>query len=117
MSDDNPIIDETERLLEAEYMRVVRIEPLLRRFSRALRDIGAPVQGDWASSEDGETFDFAALTERQFDRLVCLVEDLAANRPITVTIARGGPTLFDPGAPVGPSTTPSQSSVHIVVSS
>lgn len=117
MSDHDPVFDETERLLEAEYLRVMRIEPRLRRFVRALTELGAPVPADWATTADGESFDFTALTSKQFDRLVCLVEDLAANRPITVTIQRGGPTLFDPGAPTGPSVSPTTSSIHIVVPS
>lgn len=117
MPDNAPLLHETQAILDAEHRRVVRIEPLLRRLSRALADLGSPAPNDWASSDDGETFNFSSLTGRQFDRLVCLVEDLAANRPVQVTIVRGGPTLFDPGAPSGPSPTPVPSSVHIVVAS
>jgi hypothetical protein len=115
MTDDNSVLDETQQVLEAEYLRMVRIEPLLRRASRALTDLGAPVPKEWATTDDGETFNLASLSAPAFDRLVCLLEDLAANRPITVTITRGGPTLFDPGPPTGPTAPHVQSSVHIVV--
>ncbi|MEN9506566.1 MAG: hypothetical protein RI958_2492 [Actinomycetota bacterium] len=116
MSDDHtPIDDETAQMLEHVYVRATRIEPQLRRFSRVLADLGLPVPADWASQDDLSTVSFADLTVTQFDRLLCLFEDLAANRPISVTVVRGGPTLFDPGPPSGPVSPPSTSSVHMVV--
>lgn len=116
MHDDcSPIDADTERLLEATYERATRIEPQLRRFARVLADLGAPVPAAWASQHDLDTVQFGGLTAAQFDRLLCLLEDLAANRPVTVTIVRGGPTLFDPGPPSGPVTPPATSSVHMLV--
>lgn len=118
--DDNPIdanpgFNDTAQLLEQVYERVTRIEPQLRRFARVLNDLGMPVPAQWASQDDLDNVAFSNLTTRQFDRLVCLLEDLAANRPVTVTVVRGGPTLFDPGPPTGPVAVPVTSSVHMVV--
>jgi hypothetical protein len=113
--DQTPLDDETEQMLEQAYVRLTRIEPQLRRFSRVLADLGLPVPADWASQDDLESVGFASLTVKQFDRLLCLFEDLAANRPITVTVVRGGPTLFDAGPPSGPVAPPAPSSVHMVV--
>jgi hypothetical protein len=55
------------------------------------------------------------LDATQFDRLLCLLEDLADGRPVNIVITRGGPTLFDPGAPSGPVRPSVPSSVHMVV--
>jgi hypothetical protein len=109
------LIDEMDELLAQTYERMMRIEPQLRRFERALGDLGMPVPADWATQDDLETVDFKSLTARQFDRLICLMEDLAARREVRVTIVRGGPTLFDPGAPAGPVAPATPSSVHMVV--
>jgi hypothetical protein len=115
MNNDDDLIESATEVLEAEYLRAATIEPQLRRFARALADIGAPVPAGWATQTDPATVCFGDLTARQFDRLLCLLEDLAANRPISVTIARGGATLFDPGPPAGPVAPPVVSSVHMVV--
>lgn len=109
--------EEMNELLEAAHLRMMRIEPQLRRFSRALADLGMPVPADWASQDDPDVVQFQSLTPKQFDRLLCLLEDLAAGRTVQVTIVRGGPTLFDPGAPTGPVPAPTSSSVHMVVPS
>ena len=104
----------TDAVMAATYERMMRIEPQLRRFARALGDLGLPVPADWATQDDLETVHFGDLTARQFDRLVCLLEDLAAGRPVTVV--RGGPTLFSAGTPAGPVSPPAApSTVHIVV--
>lgn len=114
MSTDD-IIRASEEAIDAEYRRAMVIEPRMRRFTRALRDIGLPVPAEWATPNDDGTVDFSTLDPRQFDQLVCLLEDIAAGRPVQVIITRGGPTLFDPGAPAGPLPAPTQSSVHVVV--
>ena len=67
---------------------------------------------DWATQDDLETVHFGDLTARQFDRLVCLLEDLAAGRPVTVV--RGGPTLFSAGTPAGPVSPPAAPSTVTV---
>lgn len=90
------------------------VAPQLRRMRRALTDLGAPVPDQWVAEDDG-TFRFTALTAQQFDRLVCLFEDLAEGRPVHVTVMSGGDRLFDPGAPSGPVAEPRVSSVHMVV--
>ncbi|CAB4889872.1 unannotated protein [freshwater metagenome] len=115
MDDNNDLINETNKVLEDTYLRITRIEPLLRRFAMAMQDLGAPVPTGWASQIDPDVVDFGSLTRKQFDLLVCLVEDIARNRPVEVTIVRGGPSLFDPGAPAGPVAPPIGSSVHMVV--
>lgn len=115
MNDHDELISDASEVLEAEYRRAMCIEPQLRRFARAMADIGAPVPRDWASQVDTERVSFSSLSPKAFDRLVCLMEDLAAHRPITVTVMRGGPTLFDAGAPAGPVAPPVVSSVHMVV--
>ena len=114
MDDQPDLTHELDEVLSATYERVMRIEPQLRRFARAMADIGAPVPTEWAT-QDGDTVDFKALAPKQFDRLICLMEDIAANRPIRVTVMRGGPTLFDPGVPQGPVASPVTSSVHMQV--
>lgn len=90
------------------------VAPQLRRMRRALTDLGAPVPDQWVVEADG-TFSFASLTSPQFDRLLCLLEDLAEGRPVHVTVMGGGERLFDPGAPAGPVAAPRVSSVHMVV--
>jgi hypothetical protein len=113
--DDQPDLNhELDEVLSATYERMMRIEPQLRRFARAMADIGAPVPADWATQE-GDTVDFGSLTPKQFDRLICLMEDIAAHRPIRVTIMRSGPTLFDPGVPQGPVAPQAPSTVHMQV--
>lgn len=109
------VLGEAGEVLESEYTRITRLEPRLRRFQRVMKDLLASVPADWATINDDETVDFSRLSPAQFDRLVCLFEDIAMNRPIRVTIVRGGPNLFDPGAPVGPSTAPVASTVHMSV--
>lgn len=109
------LFGDADEVLESEYTRITRLEPRLRRFQRVLKDLLASVPADWATINDDETVDFSRLSASQFDRLVCLLEDIAMNRPIRVTIVRGGPNLFDPGAPVGPCTAPVTSTVHMSV--
>lgn len=115
MDEHGDLANEVEAVLAAAHERMMRIEPQLRRFARAMADLGAPVPADWATQPASDTVEFGSLTPKQFDRLLCLMEDLAAHRPIHVTVMHGGPTLFDPGAPTGPVAGPAPSSVHLVV--
>ena len=116
MSDDLRLENEMTQVLKNAYLRIMRIEPQLRRFARAMADLGAPVPSDWATQADGtEAVEFGTLTPKQFDRLLCLMEDLAAGRSVTVTVTRGGPSLFHPGAASGPVAPPTPSSVHMVM--
>ena len=115
MTDHDELISDANEVLEAEYRRMMCIEPQLRRFARAMADLGAPVPENWATQLESEVVTFRDLSAKTFDRLLCLMEDLAANRPVTVTVMRGGPTLFDPGAPAGPVAPSVVSSVHMVV--
>lgn len=115
MERDEEILDHAEDVLENEYVRITRLEPRMRRFQRVMKDLLATVPADWASIADDESVDFGSLTAAQFDRLLCLLEDIAMNRPIQITIVRGGPNLFDPGAPLGPTSGPQTSSVHMTV--
>lgn len=100
---------------EQEYLRTQRFDPRLRRAVRALIELDAPVPGDWVRLDDEGNASFCELPAAAFDRLVCLLEDLAEGRPVTVTVMRGGPSLFDPGTPSGPTATPPVSSVHLAV--
>ena len=102
-------------MLSAEYDRMVRIEPQLRRFARALADLGAPVPAHWATQADDSRVEFAPLTPKAFDRLICLLEDIAARRPITITVQRGGATLFHAGPPPGPTTPIARPGIHMEV--
>ncbi len=114
--DEHPELnDEMDEVLSAAYERMMRIEPQLRRFARAAADLGMPVPADWATQDHIDTVHFGDLTARQFDRLVCLLEDLAARRQVHVTVVRGGPSLFSAGTPGGPVAPPSPSTVHIQV--
>lgn len=115
MPDTPEIAADTDALLQAAYDRMMRVEPQLRRFARVIGDLGLPVPEDWATQDDGDRVTFGQLTTHQFDRLLCLLEDIAARRPVQVTITRGGPTLFDPGAPAGPAVRPVASTVHLAV--
>lgn len=115
MDDQHELVSAMREVLDAEYQRAMCIEPQLRRFARAMADIGAPVPKDWATQDDTDMVSFGSLTPKQFDRLICLMEDIAAHRPITVTVMRSGPTLFDPGVPAGPVAPPVVSSVHMAV--
>lgn len=118
-TDDTPWPEFTEvaAAIESSYHRTMRWEPRLRRAARALADLGAPVSADWIMLDDAGVAHFAPLDATVFDRLVCLLEDIAAQRPVEVTVLRGGPTLFGAGAPPAPAPVPAPSSVHLVVPS
>ena len=101
--------------LAAHYEWATRIEPRLRRFDRVARDLGLDVPADWVDHSAPDVVRLGALSAAQFDRLLCLFEDLAEGRPVNVVITRGGPNLFDPIAPQGPVQPAVPSSVHMVV--
>ena len=48
MTDHQQLMNEANDVLQAEYDRMMRVEPQLRRFARALADLGAPVPADWS---------------------------------------------------------------------
>lgn len=112
---DNELENEADAILESAYVRIVSVEPQLRRFAQALADLGAPVPDDWATQDGPDAVTFGALAPAQFDRLLCLLEDLAAGRALEVTVVRGGPSLLQTDAPVWPSAPPTSSIVHMVV--
>lgn len=114
--DDLTALDFPAHDLERAYLHDTRWNPRLRRAVRALADLEVGVPGNWISLDDQGNASFASLPAAVFDRLVCLLEDLAEQRPVAVTVVRSGPTLFDPGAPEGPTaSTPTPSTVHPVI--
>lgn len=110
-------LDHLAEMLEQQYRQAITVEPRVKRLRRAIRDLGLPVPTDWVDHTDPDVVRFGHLTAAQFDHLVQLLEDVAANRPVLVSIQRGGPNLFDGGAPSGPITVnaPHASSIHITV--
>ena len=108
-------INEINETLRAEYHRVMAIDPRMRRFARALADLSFQVPTDWARHNGDDQVEFGPLSWKVFDRLVCLVEDLAEGRPVQVTVMQGGPTLFDMGSAHGPLPAPRPRTVHIEV--
>lgn len=101
--------------LAARYQWATTIEPRLRRFYRLARDLGIDLPANWVDHSDPQVARLEPLSTTQFDRLLCLFEDLLDGRPVNVIITRGGPTLFDPGAPAGPVVPAVPSSAHMVV--
>lgn len=101
--------------IEASYGRSQRRDPLHRRALMALSDLGAPVRPNWIRLASDGRASFGDLTPEAFDKLVCLLEDLAARRPTNVFFVRCGPTLFDPGGPEGPVEPPPTSTVHLSI--
>jgi hypothetical protein len=110
-------LNELANDLQRTYLDEYRWQPRLRRAITALARLGMPVPSDWITLDHEGEATFAPLPASAFDRLVCLLEDLADDRPITITVARTGPTLFDPGAPQGPIATSTPSTVHPVIPS
>lgn len=109
------LAQQAEEVLRSTQHRMQVVEPQLRRFARAVIDLGLPVPADWATQGDDRTVTFSSLTPRQFDAMIRLFEDIAANRPIVITRGQSGPTLFDPGSAVGPAPAPVVSTVHMSV--
>ncbi len=116
--DDLSGLDVSAHEAESAYLHDTRWSPRLRCALRALADLGVSTPGDWITLDDDGNAIFAPMSAGLFDRLVCLLEDLAEQRPVNVTVARTGPTLFDPGTPEDPTTpTPAPSTVHPVIAS
>lgn len=113
------LLQQVEAALHEQFHRATAIDPRVRRFSRALADLGLPVPADWATVEQGvegaDAVTFGSLSWATFDRLLCLLEDLAEGRPVQVTVMKGGPTLFDPGSAPAPYVERTASTVHMQV--
>ncbi|MFM7685903.1 MAG: hypothetical protein ACKPDI_08260 [Actinomycetota bacterium] len=105
---------EADAVLQAIHHRMQTIEPQLRRFGRAVADLGLPVPTGWATHDDHQVT-FSALTPRQFDAMIRMLEDIAANRPIVITRGQGGASLFESGSAVGPTPARVVSSMHMSV--
>ncbi len=115
MNNESHLQATADEIIAATLQRINCIEPQLRRFSRSASDLGLPVPVDWVEVHPDGTVTFAPLTAAQFNRLVCLLEDIADDRPVNVTVVQGGASLFDVGAPQGPTPSHVASSVHMVV--
>lgn len=109
------VLDAVAEILAGESLRANRFEPWMRRLRRAIRDLGLPVPAEWANVGDDGGVTFGALDARRADQLLCLLEDIAAGRPVRVIAGGGGPALFDVGPPAGPVAPVPASSVHMVV--
>lgn len=113
------LLQQVEAGLAEQLHRALAVDPRLRRFARALADLGLPLPADWATVEGGvdgaDAVSFGSLSWTTFDRLLRALEDIAEGRPVEVTVMKGGPTLFDPGTAPAPYTPRPVSSVHIQV--
>ena len=81
LPDDSSVLADAASVLEQTYVSVMRHEPQLRRFARALDDLGLPVPADWATFSDEQTVTFCSISARQFQRLVNLLERIAETQP------------------------------------
>lgn len=113
-------LDELVQVLAAAYRHERIVAPQMRRFARAMADLGLPVPADWATvggdpADPGTRVSFGELSLRTFDRLVCLLEDIADGRPVEVTVMEGGPTLFGPANPPLPLPAPTTPDIHLRV--
>ena len=78
-------VEHAAAIIESERIRAQRIEPRIRRFTRALSDLGliGVVGAGWATVGDADPdsdephIAFAELPGHAFDRLVVALEDLA----------------------------------------
>ena len=115
------LLQQIDAGLHEQLRRATAIDPRLRRFRRALLDLGLPLPTDWGTvpSTDGApdptVVEFDAIPWATFDRLVCLLEDIAEGRPVEVTVVQGGPTLFDSGPAPAPLPERAPSTAHIQV--
>ena len=88
-ADDTPdMMAVIEELAAQTYVTVMRHEPPLRSFQRALTDLALPIPADWASFADEDTVTFSPMRAKQFrllinalERLVALVPEPAAEVP------------------------------------
>ena len=76
----DPIVALAE-VLENTYIRVMRQEPQLRGFARAIEDVGLPVPRDWARFEEHDTVTFAPISAKSFRRLINVLEQIAERLP------------------------------------
>ncbi|CAB4726947.1 MAG: hypothetical protein F2934_12625 [Actinobacteria bacterium] len=76
----DPILTLTE-VLEDTYVRVMRQEPQLRGFGRAIEDVGLPVPRDWARFQDHDTVTFAPISAKSFRRFINVLEQIAERLP------------------------------------
>ena len=81
LPDGSSALADAASVLEQTYVDVMRHEPQLRRFTRALDDLGLPVPSDWAAFDDEQTVSFRSITAKQFQRLVNLLERIAETQP------------------------------------
>lgn len=110
--------------LVAEYHRATAVDPRIRRLQRSLADLGIPLPADWAeysTDDDGnEVLTFGDISWTVAQRLVAVLEDLAARRSTSSTSSGGQgtrATLFSPGPGPAPQLLPPErpSTVHIEV--
>ena len=76
----DPIVALAE-VLENTYIRVMRQEPQLRGFGRAIEDVGLPVPRDWARFQDHDIVTFAPISAKSFRRLINVLEQIAERLP------------------------------------
>ena len=76
----DPILTLTE-VLEDTYVRVMRQEPQLRGFARAIEDVGLPVPRDWARFQDHDTVTFTPISAKSFRRFINVLEQIAERLP------------------------------------
>jgi len=79
----DPLVAMAE-VLDAEYLRVMRYEPMQRCFGRAVADVGLPVPGHWATFDDQGMVSFRPMTAQQFRRLINVLEQVADRMPAPV---------------------------------
>jgi hypothetical protein len=81
MTDHNELFASASEVLDTAYVEVMRHEPQLRRFTRALDDLGLPVPADWARFDDQDTVSFAPISAKRFRLLLNLFEQIADRLP------------------------------------
>ena len=113
---------DVEAAMQREVTAANVVAPNMRRLHRVLDELGLPVPDDWVSIDtdaDGRptAAHFASMSWKSLDRMLCLLEDLAAGRPVTVVRPMGGPTLFDMGPAAGPTPSPRPNGLHMAVPS
>jgi hypothetical protein len=95
------------------------LQPRLRRFQRALADLGLlDIVGTEFATIEANGFGFGEVTDRQFDRLVCSLEDLARGVIADAPQLSRAQIALDFDAVRPPALLPTfTSSVHMVVPS
>ena len=77
----------TAEVLDAEYLRVMRYEPMQRCFGRAVADVGLPVPAHWATFDDQGMVSFRPMSAQQFRRLINVIEQVADRMPAPIRYA------------------------------